>query len=542
MSGEACERGASPIYYSEALQCIEDLFHRVSSLCTYDPLSSPQKSNPLFRRPVVGLAGRLSGPGAISFHLPPDLGALYTVSTLAYYLGASVVMDDEPYIDAGVDIAIPDMPELEAWAGETLRRTFYLDCAVRFAALSGGVLNGLDLRKLLGLPAEEVFRMGPGERLLLYLGAPVIPGLPRWHMAAYLDPVPESVDALPFLMRSLAAIYTPRASPVSEREVVSMSIREYIGKCSGPVTTGAPGRHVVMPSLCGAASQLWFSDGFPVGASKMSVRSASREGLSRKSKCASVCIVCNEESMSGEAEAIVQALAHTPASIEILWNTDVSGFLKAFGRGFDVVQVIGHCDERGFKCRDGFASVEDVRENRTPMFFLNSCASYREAALLVERGSACGVATLFRVLEEAAVDVCRDFYRMLGSGYTASVALDAARECSALGKEYLLVGDGSFTCFEGDPLKPFYRINSKEDGYSLGCTMGNVDKGYVVSSWSPRGRTMVSDLGFETGSMQAQQLAAISGKFKGYCLYGHRLYDSVGDAVLKVLEGSRCRR
>lgn len=439
-------------------------------------------------------------------------------------------------------MAIPAGPELETWAGETLRRTFYLDCAVRYAAVSGGMLNGLDVRKLLRTPAEDVFNMGPGERLLLYSCVSVVPGLPSWHMAAYLDPVPGSVEALPFLMRSLSAIYMPRAFYVSERAVVSMSIREFLGKRKGLDATACAAGQVVLPSLHEAGNQLWFSDGFPIDASKASVRSMPVRKHGRKSKNASIGIICNEEPMSGEVDAIIDALGDTEASVEILWDASVAQFSRFFGRGFGIVQVIGHCDERGLKCRDGLARVKDIEKNSTPMFFFNSCASYREAALLVESGSVCGVATLFRVLEEAAVDVCRDFYRMLGAGYPASIAIGAARGCSALGKEYLLLGDGSFTCFEGDRLKPFYRINKYGEGYSLGCVMGNVDKGYVVSAWSPRGKTMVTDLGFETGPMSAEQLAGISVKFKGYCLYGRRLYESVGDAALKALEDWRYRR
>jgi hypothetical protein len=526
---------------------IEEVFQYVSALCTCDRLSSPQKSDPRFRPPITAARADAFREGSekshISFHLQPDLRALYPVSTLAYYLSAPAVIDDGNYIafSSGETIAIPGVPELETWAAGMLRRTFYLDCAVRYAAVSGGMLNGLNVRRLLGRPAEDIFNMGPGERLQLYSGVPEVPGLPSWHMAAYLDPVPGSAEALPYLMRALSAIYTPRAFPVSERSVVSMSIREFLGNGKGADVMAGTSGQVVLPSLREAGAHLWFSDGFPVDASKVSARSISGKRHGRKNNGTSIGIVCNEGSMSGEVDAIIDALGGTEASVEILWDAGVSGFSRAFARGFDVVQVIGHCDERGLKCHDGFAKVKDIEKNRTPMFFFNSCASYREAAQLVERGSVCGVATLFRVLEEAAVDVCRDFYRMLGAGYPVSLSICAARECSALGKEYLLVGDGSFACFGNDPLKPFYRIVPRHGGYSLDCTTGNVDKGYVMSSWSPGGRMMISDLGFETGPMKAEQLVEISEKFRGCCIYGRRIYDSVGDAALKAFEDWRCR-
>lgn len=522
---------------------IGDIFECLSALCAHDQLSSPQKSNPLFRRPPPPiLACRRPLDNAVnaplSFHLPADYRALYPASSLAYYLGASLEADDDAYIafNSGDSVGLPDIPELEEWMGEALRKTFYLDCAVRYAAVSGGALNGLDVRELLGLPAKDIFNMGPGERFLLYSGVPDVPGLPQWHMAAYLDPVPESVEALPFLLHSLSAIYMPRSSPASERGVVSMSVRHFLGKPQGHYgPSDAAGRSIVVPSLREAGCQLWFSDGFPVDASKASARAFSNgQRHVRKGRNVSLGVICNEEAMAGEVDAIVDALSDTSASLEVCWDAGVPKFSRMFARGFDIVQLIGHCDERGFKCSDGFAKVCDIGENRTPMFFINSCSSYREAAALVERGSVCGIATLFRVLEEAAVDVCKDFYRMLGAGYPASIAIGAARECSALGKEYLLVGDGSFAPFGGDPLKPFYRITGRGDELALGCTMGNVDKGYVVSSWSPEGRKMVSDLGFESGPMEAEHLAAISEKFKGYCLYERSIYTSVREAAAKA--------
>jgi hypothetical protein len=170
------------------------------------------------------------------------------------------------------------------------------------------------------------------------------------------------------------------------------------------------------------------------------------------------------------------------------------------------------------------------------MFFFNSCSSHREAAQLIEKGSVCGIATFFRVLEEAAVDVCRNFYLMLGEGYPASISMGAAAECSVLGKEYLLLGDGSYSCFGGDDIKRFYRIKREGGSYKLCCTMSNVDKGYVLGSWSVDGERAVSDLGFETGRMSGEQLSAIARKFEGCCLYDRNIYMSVEDAMLSALK------
>jgi hypothetical protein len=528
---------------------IADIFHCVSLVCTRNAVGTPLKSNPLFRAdpPPIRLA---SGPfcegarkkGLFSFHLPPDYRFLYSAAPLAYYLGAPVEIDDEPYISFNSAGPMP-LPEsqIEEWMGEMLRRTFYLDCAVRYSWVSGGTLNGLDVGEFLGACAGDVFNMEACERFLLYARIKTsIPGLPPWHMASYVDPVAESVEALPFLLRSLSAIYSPRSTPTTERGLVSMAVRNFLGRPGMPAADGAVSP-VVFPSLRDACFQLWFSSGFPIDAAKASVRAFENRGKygRSKKKGVRVGIICNEQAMREEVDVIVEALADTPAGIQVYWDVGVSGFAEVFARGFDIVQLIGHCDARGFKCRDGFARVGDIRENNTPMFFFNSCSSHGEAARLIEKGSVCGVATFFRVLEEAAVDVCRNFYLMLGEGYPASVSIGAAMECSVLGKEYLLIGDGSYTCFEGGDLKRLYRVERRGGGYTLGCTVCNTDKGYIMGSWFPDGRRAISDLGFETGPMPGEQLSAIAKKFKGRCLYDRSIYGSVEDAALVAMQDGR---
>jgi hypothetical protein len=478
---------------------------------------------------------------SFSFHLPRDYRFLYPAAPLAYYLGASVEVDSRPYITFGsaVPFQLPDVDDFERWAGDTLRYVFYLDCAVRYAWASGGALNGIDVQTILGRSVDDIFNMDAEERFLLYEGSKFeMPEMPLWHMASYLDPIPESVEALPFLLHSLSTIYTPRSVPVTERELVSRAVHDFLGRRSeylgsGDNTTGS----IVLPAPQSAESRQWFSGGFPVDASKSSVQAFLNRGKYRAGKGQiRVGVICNDLAMAREVDVIIDALSDVDASIQVFWDTRASGFNEIFARGFDILQLIGHCDSRGFRCSDGPARVEDVADNRTPMFFFNSCSSHREAAQLIEKGSVCGIATFFRVLEEAAVDVCRNFYLLLGEGYPASLSIGAAAECSVLGKEYLLLGDGSYSCFGGDEIKRLYRIKREGGSYKLCCTMSNADKGYVLGSWSVDGERAVSDLGFDTGRMSGEQLSAIAERFKGCCLYSRNIYMSVEEAMLKALK------
>jgi hypothetical protein len=527
---------------------IDDVFRCISMICTRNTVNTPLVSDPALRvdPPLIRIKGgafngRAGGAEGFSFHLPPDFGLLYSAAPLAYYLGAPVLADDEAFVafDSACPVRLEERGE-EEWMGEMLRRTFYLDCAVRHAWLSKGELDGLDVEEFLGTEACDVFRMTAGERFLLYARAEDVPGLPAWHMASYLDPVAKSVEALPYLLRSLSAIYSPRSTPTTERGLVSMAVRDFLGRRMHLYIAGGGGAcPVVVPSLREAGSQLWFSSGYPIDAAKASVRAFENRRKYGRNNQVRVGVICNEPAMEREVDVIVNALADAPASIQVYWDAGKAQFAGVFARGFDVVQLIGHCGPRGFKCNDGYALVEDIGENNTPMFFFNSCSSHLEAAGLIEKGSVCGVATFFRVLEEAAVDVCRNFYRVLGAGYSASMALDASRQCSVLGKEYLLLGDGSFRAFRGDELRPFYRIDRYGKECTLGCTIDNTSKGNLIGSWSADGEVVVSDLGFKTRFISVGHLAAVAGKFKGFCLYDRSIYASVKDAARQALNDSR---
>ena len=293
---------------------------------------------------------------------------------------------------------------------------------------------------------------------------------------------------------------------------------------------------IVMPALHGSSSHYWFSSGYPVDAVKSSheaIESRRRFDIAKGRK-ASVLIICNESSMAGEAREIKKELVGAKCDVEVLHGASVGEFADAFSTGYNIVEFIGHCCEKGFKCSDGYAHASDVDEDHTAMFFFNSCSSHSEALSLMEKGSACGIAAMFRMLEDAAVDVSRNFFRMFAAGYSALASLNAAKECSILGNEYLLLGDGTYSCFESEGVRPFFEISRRDGGYSLLCTMDNVDKGSIVTSWHRSNKKPVTDLGFETHSLASDHLLQIGRELKGYCLYGRNIYRSVSEAAERL--------
>jgi hypothetical protein len=136
---------------------------------------------------------------------------------------------------------------------------------------------------------------------------------------------------------------------------------------------------------------------------------------------------------------------------------------------------------------------------------------------------------MFRLLDDAALDVCAGFYRMLARGYPIMTSYLAARECSVTGKEYLLIGDGFYRVFNGyGSFVPFYKLSRNNLGFSLQCKMPGGDKGLIVRS--PDGRA-VPDTGFERTGLRAEDLPELEAGIDGMCLYGSCIYDCVADAV-----------
>jgi hypothetical protein len=529
---------------------MESLFRCVSSLCAVQDKLSPWRSHPFFRQDLPDLSLLPAGAGAnhgrtvspIAFHLPPDLRYLYAVAPLSFYLGASIDIGDRPSV--GLQGESVDLPagcrQFERWAGRMLSRSFQADCAVRYAAATGKQLAGIDIQYILGFSPEEIMLMGMPDRFRLYMDGSQSSGraFNTWHTAAYVDPVPSGIELMPFLMRSLSAVYSPVWSPVTERDVVTLSVRDYQAQRVQLMRGGQDETEtVLLPSLYGAQAQLWFSGGCPVDAALSSV-GALKNGrhFPRDRAMPEVCIVCNEPQMLKES-LLIQRQLDGIASVEVRANLSRSDLLHTFTEGFDVLHYAGHCERPGLKCPDGYADLSLAEECNVPFFFLNCCSSYIHGTRLVEKGSVCGIATMFRVIDEAALDVCAGFYRMLAYGYPVMTSYLGARECSVIGKEYLLIGDGYHNVFNGrDVALPFYRLRRNGLGFTLQCNMSGRAKGLIIGIDSGRA---VPDTGFEVSGLQADDLPGEYDQMEGMCLYGGCLYDSVTAAVQTALADMR---
>ena len=240
--------------------------------------------------------------------------------------------------------------------------------------------------------------------------------------------------------------------------------------------------------------------------------------------------------MVGEAINIRNILKNK-ATITLLRNLSSADLTSVFTEGYDIVQFIGHCDHRGLKCQDGHVDLSNLDSNKTPIFFFNSCSSYLQGIKLLQKGSICGIAALYRVIDEEAIDVCVNFYQLLVRGYPVLMAYLGAKECSVIGKEYLFLGNGNFSLFEGNSSMPLYRLIKTRQGYTLSYIVAGPEKG-LIQSYRDGSLPGLPDTGVVLDNVPLTFLMDDLSLPMGACIYEGKIYKSIHDAVLENLDDS----
>jgi hypothetical protein len=108
------------------------------------------------------------------------------------------------------------------------------------------------------------------------------------------------------------------------------------------------------------------------------------------------------------------------------------------------------------------------------MFFLNACGSYEQGLELVEQGSVTGAVTFRTVLDSQAARVGTAFARLLVHGFSFERALSLARRRILMGKDYAVVGDGTYALLPS-PKQPavVWIRQASDDEFLVRCEVVN---------------------------------------------------------------------
>ncbi len=425
----------------------------------------------------------------IELVVPPSYESLFVAAPFAYYVQATVSVDDatSPRLrlpDAGVERELDPMPELEDDVERLLRKTFFLDCLVRNVGPYGTSLSEFRLVDILGLDAEALYDATPQDRLARYLDVPfeaVEHRIPEWHCSMYVDPIYDHVETLPFLLDRMALIYLPRTSELEGKELVERSLADfYRGGHAGVQSAdrSSAGQvasvDIVEPELKHGRVHGWLADGVPIDVFKSATEAYHNRlaYLEQSSDSTSICVVLNDPEMAGEHDDVADIYrdraTELTMDVTVMESLRKAALARVFESDHDFVHYIGHCETDGLRCPDGYLSTSTLETSNVQTFFLNACGSFYEGQTLVKKGSVAGAVTFTQVLNDHAVKVGSTFAKLLVHGFSIERAMRLARRRIMMGKDYAVVGDGTHSLTQGGLRTPTTaRIEPVDDGQYL---------------------------------------------------------------------------
>ncbi|MCU4743523.1 hypothetical protein [Natronoglomus mannanivorans] len=466
----------------------DDLARAVSTFGSALKTLSCERSLPTFRGhpPRLELGDELRIPegleppeSGVTIVVPPERTAVYAVSSLAYYLGATVVTGANPRIetDHGFEYALGEAGvPFERSVERVLKHVFFLDCLTRTEGLYRiDLYERQQVDDRLNVAFDELYDEPLAEQLETYLSIPfeAIADLqPAWQLATHVTPERENATVLPFLADDLSIVATapdstpeiegtgddseekPDPDPDLDSDSESTSADDIAlaidGFTRSTAETNGDRRNrlsidaFVSPPDLDAFEQAWLGDGIPIGANKL-VPDAFENGLERSPSGddVEITIVCNDDRMLDELDGTLYGdREELPFDVSVHRDCSVATLRSLIAAETDFFHYVGHVEDGAFVCHDGVLETESLVDVGVETFLLNGCQSYELGIALLEAGSTGGIVTVSDVGNPDAVAVGRLIARLLNTGFTLRSAVDVARSYRLVGNQYVVVGDG----------------------------------------------------------------------------------------------------
>ena len=462
----------------------EDVMAAVSHLGTALKTTSPERAWPSLRgHPPLLERGseldvpdelRVDGERAVTIRVPPRLDAVYPVAPLAYYLNARVEPGDSAVLVADDAEYALDHPDLETGVERTLRHLFFLDCLTRTEGLYPIELAEREAveERGLGLDFGALYDAPLAERTRAYLDVPpdaVAAHRPRWKTTADVRPAPSSVEQLPFLVDDLCTIRCPDPRSDGVTTPTTSSVREFArgdpaGRAGRVMSDGGThrrgrvdttrryesaerGDRIVGLPRTGSIEHVWVGDGYRMGSAKPTVAARKRRLRAATSGPTDVAVVVNDPEMSDEGTVGEHYGLRELVEFEVtvFEDLDRAALRTLLAEDRDFVHYVGHVDDRGLQCADGYLDAATLDRVNVRAFVLNACQSYRQGQHLVDAGAIAGVVTFVMVGNDAATRIGRALARLLNAGFSLGGALDVVGSTDLFARHYGIVGDQNLT-------------------------------------------------------------------------------------------------
>jgi hypothetical protein len=384
--------------------------------------------------------------------VPADVVSVLVAAPLSFYLGADLRIGDGDPVLVGetFEYEFDPLPSFAGAVGDALRAVCGLDARLRTVPGEDGPLDA-------GVDADGLADAAPIERF-----ATAVESAPEcgatWPLATYVDDDVENARYLPYLLDNLSLVHPAEASPLDPKALLERSLDEFFRGETATVDA-------VDPALADARYHAWRGEGTPVDA--YTLLGAGPAGDEDRFE---VDVVCNDEAMRDEkrvAEVYRERLQGRGVEVGVHHQLTTDDLAAVFGRDVDLVHFIGHCEVDGLVCPDGTVSTADLQSCGATAFFLNACGSYHEGYDLVRRGASVGAVTLTEVLDDQAVTVGTTFADLLASGFAFTRALSLARGEILAGRDYVVVGDGTYRLRPPHGETGLFRLEAAGDRYRV---------------------------------------------------------------------------
>lgn len=433
-----------------------DFMRAISTFGSALQTTSPERSWQTLRGhpPEIELGDEFHVPSqlrppetGIQIEVPPDLESVFTVSSLAYYLGAEVVPgDDEAGLlaDGHFTPLGVDRPLYEDVA-DVFARLFVMDCVVRTEGIyQTDLAERRTLLERVDLDVSGLYAADVAARTAEYLRvdeealAPIVPDLP---LTTSINPNPENGTLLPYLADELSVIRPPRQRSVVDPDP---SLEGFFRS-----ENDAPAGRVLAAVPVDTPRHQWVGEGVPLHASRPTAESFRRRlnRVPKRETEISITVVCNDQQMIDEvSEGLYPRREMVPFDVSVETDLTAAEVRSVFEGADDFVHYIGHARDDGLQCADGWLDLHSITDTSVDAFLLNGCQSVHQGEALVDAGAIGGVVSLSDVGNARASRLGRQLSRLLAYGHTLGISLHILRRVD-LAQKFAVVGlDGFSLC------------------------------------------------------------------------------------------------
>jgi hypothetical protein len=491
-----------------------DIMRAVSMFSSALQTTSPERAWPTLRGhpPEIECGDELDIPNHITrpdtgirIETPPEITSIYTLTPLSYYLGAELVPNHD-----GVRLVTPEIVEplgktrpLHEDVGELLPHCFLLDAVTRSEGIYQTTLKERELlASQVDVDFGQLYEMPIAARTAHYLDVDRSVAsdlIGDWPLTTTVTPVPENADILPYLADELSLIRPPgNKSMIDTTPKLSDFLRSQ---------NDHPVNNIISKSEVNTPRHQWVGKDLPLYASRPSVRSFKKR-LKRSPSddgTVRVTVVCNNLNMDDELDGeLYSNSSMAQVSVDVQKNLTVDELKTVFKQETEFVHYIGHGEEDGLQCVNGWLDLRTLSETCIDAFLLNGCQSLKQGEALVDAGAIGGVVSLSKISNLEASKLGRELSRLLAYGHSLGISLHILRK-TGLADRFAVVGLDGFSivqCQAGSPT--LFHITDLSDGVNFDMYVYQTQQYRLGSAISPHIET--TDWCLNTGKVGSFKL------------------------------------